>query len=86
MSEWKAKLDALVADVEAQNWKAVRPQPQPKDAVERIGLKPLDYGGSERDEIRKRVQIFKAHQERFRREREEYAAAALSRARPITKC
>ncbi|WP_240543285.1 hypothetical protein [Bradyrhizobium canariense] len=44
-----------------------------------------DYGGSERDEIRKRVERFKAHQERFMREREEHAEALLRRIRPITK-
>jgi hypothetical protein len=34
---------------------------------------------SEREEIRQRVANFRAHQERFMREREDYAAAELKR-------
>jgi hypothetical protein len=44
-----------------------------------------DYGGSERDEIRKRVESFKAQQERFMREREEYANSLLRRIERVTK-
>lgn len=81
MSEWKSELDALVAEnmafVNSLEVKAERPRPQPREAVERVGLKPLDYGGNERDEIRKRVESFKKHQERFTREREEFAASML---------
>jgi hypothetical protein len=35
------------------------------------------YGGSERDEIRKRVENFRKQKERFSREREEYASSIL---------
>ncbi|WP_377827450.1 hypothetical protein ACFKHW_21235 [Bradyrhizobium lupini] len=79
--DWKAQFDALVtetkAHTEALNWEARRPRAQPREAVERIGLNPLDYGGSERDEIRKRVENFRKHQEQFSREREEYASSIL---------
>ena len=36
-------------------------------------------GDTERDEIRQRLSNFKAHQERFAREREEFAASLLKR-------
>ncbi len=89
MGHWKAELDALVAETTAFassiQEELARPAPQPKQSVERIGLKPLDYGGSERDEILKRVQNFKTHQQRFIREREEFAASMLSKIRPLTK-
>lgn len=79
--DWKAQLNALVTETKAYteslNWEAGRPRAQPPEVVERIGLNPLDYGGSERDEIRKRVENFRKHQERFSREREEYAASIL---------
>jgi hypothetical protein len=45
--------------------------------VERVGLKPMDWGGPEREEISRRVANFKAHQQRFMREREDYAASVL---------
>lgn len=87
--DWKAQLDALVtetkAHTEALNWEAERPRAQPREAVERIGLNPLDYGGSERDEIRKRVENFRKHQDRFSREREEYAASILRTVNPVAK-
>lgn len=45
-----------------------RPRPERKKVVEPSDLSLPDYGGSERDEIRKRLEPFKAHQERFMRE------------------
>lgn len=42
-----------------------------------MGLDPLDWGGSEREEIKKRVADFRAHQERFMKEREEFAVSVL---------
>ncbi len=89
MSDWKGELDGLVAEVTAFtssiSEELARPRPQPKETVERIGLKPLDFGGDERDEILKRVQNFKAHQQRFIREREEYAASMLRKIKPLSK-
>jgi len=43
-------------------------------------LEPMKWGGSEREEIRKRVATFKANQQRFTREREDYAVSTLTRA------
>jgi hypothetical protein len=40
---------------------------------------PMKWGGSEREEIRQRVENFKAHQQRFIREREDYALSTLMR-------
>ncbi|MFK4485014.1 hypothetical protein [Bradyrhizobium sp. USDA 336] len=88
MHDWKSELDALVAETMAfaksLKVEIERPRPPPKEAVDRGSLSVADYGGSERDEIRKRVESFKAHQERFMREREEYADSLLRRIRPIT--
>ncbi len=89
MGHWKAELDALVAETRsftsAIHEELARPAPQPKESIERIGLKPLDYGGSERDEILKRVQNFRTHQQRFIQEREEFAASMLFKLKPLTK-
>lgn len=88
MHDWKSELDALVAETMAfaksLKVEIERPQPQPKGVDERDGLSVRDYGASERDEIMKRVESFKAHQERFMREREEYADSLLRRIRPVT--
>ncbi|MGY8639166.1 hypothetical protein RAD15_42570 [Bradyrhizobium sp. 14AA] len=88
MHDWKSELDALVAETMAfaksLKVEIERPRPQPKEVDERDGLSVPDYGASERDEIRKRVESFKAHQERFMCEREEYADSLLRRIRPIT--
>lgn len=86
MNDWKSELDVLVAETMAftNSLKVVvnAPQSLPEHAVERDGLSTL--GGSEREEIKKRVESFKAHQERFTREREQYANSLLGRLRPIT--
>ncbi|MDA9448265.1 hypothetical protein XI01_16335 [Bradyrhizobium sp. CCBAU 21360] len=89
MHDWKSELDALVAETmafaRAMKVEIEQPTSQRKEIVERGDLGMPDHGGSERDEIRKRVESFKAHQERFIREREEYADSLLRRIGPITK-
>ncbi len=87
MHDWKSELDALVAETTAFA-KSLKveiegPRSLPKEAIERSGLSAPDYGGSEREEIKKRVESFKAHQKRFMREREEFANSLLRRIRPI---
>lgn len=87
MNHWKSELDAFVAETMAfarSKMEIELPRPEPKEVVERGALSVPDYGGSERDEIRKRVKSFKAHQERFMRECEEYADSLLRRIKPIT--
>ncbi|UVO30492.1 hypothetical protein [Bradyrhizobium arachidis] len=89
MRDWKSELDALVAEAMAFAESQVEIEQAPASTEEsrpRDGLSVPDYGGSERDQIRKRVERFKAHQQRFMREREEYANSVLHRIRPITKC
>ncbi|WP_409192033.1 hypothetical protein [Bradyrhizobium sp. RDM4] len=61
------------------------PRPELKKDVAPHEVSLPKYGGSERDEIRKRVESFKAHQERFMRERQDRAESLLRRIRPITK-
>ena len=85
MSDWKADLDALVAETRALtrtlNDGVAQPRPQPRETVERIGLDPIGWGSADREEIRKRVESFRANQQRFIREREAYAASVLIRMR-----
>ena len=42
-------------------------------------LEPMKWDGSAREEIRQRVATFKAHQQRFTQEREDYALSTLLR-------
>ena len=42
-------------------------------------LEPMKWKGPERDEIKQRIANFKAHQQRFNREREDYATSTLKR-------
>lgn len=87
MHDWKSELDALVAETTAfaRSLKVEIELPQPKEVVEQGTPSVPDNGGGERDEIRKRVESFKAHQERFMREREEYADSLLRRIRPVAE-
>ncbi|KRQ12134.1 hypothetical protein [Bradyrhizobium manausense] len=89
MRDWKSELDALVAEAMAfAGSLKVEIELAPgstEKSPRRDGLSVPDYGGSEREQIRKRVERFKAHQERFMREREEYANSLLRRIRPVTK-
>jgi hypothetical protein len=79
MTNWQADLDALVKETMALT-KSVRVEPPiPRAVVEPNRMQTLNLNNSERDEIRKRVANFKAHQERFAREREDFAASQLKR-------
>jgi hypothetical protein len=81
MNNWKTDLDALVEETMAFT-RGVRVQlPMPRAVVEPNRLPAVNLNNSERDEIRQRVANFKAHQERFAREREDYAASLLERMR-----
>jgi hypothetical protein len=53
--------------------------PVPRTVVGPHQLPPVNLNNSERDEIRQCVANFKAHQERFAREREDFAASQLKR-------
>jgi hypothetical protein len=49
------------------------------ETAEQPRLEPMKWGGSEREEIRKRIATFKAHQQRFTQEREDCALSTLMR-------
>jgi hypothetical protein len=81
MTNWKADLDALVEETMAFT-KSVRVEPPMLRAVvEPNRMPPANLNNSERDQIRQRVANFKAHQDRFAREREDFAASLLKRMR-----
>jgi hypothetical protein len=79
MTNWQADLDALVQETMALT-KSMRVEP-PSTVVEPNRMLALYLKNSERDQIRQRVANFKAHQARFAREREDYAASLLERMR-----
>jgi len=70
MTGWKADLDALVQESMALA-KSIRVEPpMPRTIVEPSRMPPpVNLNKSERDEIQQRVSNFRAHQERFARER-----------------
>jgi hypothetical protein len=87
MAGWKADLDALIQEAKALARSRTEPAapralveaPVPSAIIEPSRLPPVSPPKSERDEIKQRVSNFKAHQERFAREREEFAATLLKR-------
>jgi hypothetical protein len=58
---------------------AIAEPAKPPAIVEPSRMPPVSLPKSERDEIQQRVSNFGAHQERFAREREEFAASLLKR-------
>jgi hypothetical protein len=87
MAGWKSDLDALIQEaralvksrVEPAAPRAVIERPVPHNFIEPPRLPPVSLSKSESDEIRERVSNFKAHQERFAREREQFAAPLLKK-------
>jgi len=79
MLDWKANLDTFVEETMAFA-KSVRVEPAtPRTIVEPNRIPSVNWMESEREEIGHRVANFKAHQQRFIREREEYAASEFKR-------
>ena len=84
MSDWKAELDALVSETMdfARNLRSQLPvsigRPE-STRPEPMRLEPMNWGGSEREEIQRRVASFKAHQQHHTRQREDYAASEWKR-------
>ena len=75
MLDWKANLDTLVEETMTFA-KSLRAEPTiPRTIVEPNRM----WAASEREEIGYRIANFKAHQQRFKREREDYAASELKR-------
>ena len=95
MSDWKAELEAMLAQTDALARKvsaeAVSQRPSPavsapvtRERAEPSRLRPVDWRVSERDEIHKRVESFRAHQRRFAREREQFASSVIAQMRRPT--
>ena len=79
MLDWKVNLDTLIEETMAFA-KSVRVEPMmPRTVVAPNRGPPVNWTGSEREEIARRVANFKAHQQRFMREREDYAASEFKR-------
>jgi hypothetical protein len=95
--DYRKELEALMAETAALAaatpvtipQKPLLPGPQaPIDLVISIlnepsgpAPRPYNYGPPEREQISKHVENFKAHQERFRREREDYYSKMMTRVR-----
>jgi len=56
------------------------------DYYHHLLLDPVDWGGSEREEIKKHVAAFKAHQVCFMNEHEEFAVSVLRSMRQRSPC
>jgi hypothetical protein len=79
MADWKTELNALVEETTAFA-KSLRVEPpMARTIVAPNRIPPVKGIESEREEIRQRVANFKAHQQRFMREREDYVASEWKR-------
>jgi hypothetical protein len=78
MLDWKANLETFIEQTTAFT-NSVRIGSMPRTVVEPNHLPPVNWTGSEREEISRRVASFRAHQERFMRDREDYAASEFKR-------
>jgi hypothetical protein len=76
MTDWKSHMDMLVEETIALTKSiSVQSPPPPPTSVEPAPMPSVNL----RDELRVRVSNFKAHQERFAREREDYAVSQIKR-------
>jgi hypothetical protein len=79
MVNWQADLNSLIEETMAFA-KSVRVEPaMPRTVVEPNRMPSVNWMDSEREEIRRRVANFKAHQQGLTREREDYAASEWNR-------
>ena len=81
MINWQAELDALMQETMRLTKSAGVEPVIPRAVIEPNRMSPGTLNNSERDQIRQRVANFKAHQERFAREREDFAASLLKEMR-----
>ena len=79
MTNWKADLDALIDETMAFAKRIHVAPPMPRTIVEPNRMPSVNWMSSEREEIGQRVANFKAHQQRFIRERENYASSQWKR-------
>jgi hypothetical protein len=80
-TNWQAELDALVQETMRLTKSAGIEPLIPRTVIEPNRMPPVNLNNSERDQIQQRVANFKAHQERFAREREDFAASLLQKMR-----
>ena len=79
MTNWKADLDALIDETMAFA-KCIHVAPSmPRTIVVPNRMPSVNWMSSEREEIGQRVANFKAHQQRFLREREDFVASEWKR-------
>jgi hypothetical protein len=79
MLDWKTDLNKLTEDTKTFA-KSVRVESMVERAVVELNRAPsVNWAGSEREEIGRHVANFKVHQQRFKREREDYAASEFKR-------
>jgi hypothetical protein len=81
MINWQAELDALMQEAVGLTKSAGVEPIIPRAVVEPHRISPVNLNSSERVQIRQRIANFKAHQERFAREREDFAASLLQKMR-----
>jgi hypothetical protein len=79
MINWKADLDSLVNETMAFVQSVRVEPPLPRTIVEPNRMPSVNWMSSEREEIGQRVANFKAHQQRFFREREDFVASEWKR-------
>jgi len=79
MTNWKSDLDALIDETMAFAKRIHVAPPMPHTIVEPNRMPPISWNKSEREEIGERVANFKAHQQRFLREREDFVASEWKR-------
>jgi hypothetical protein len=79
MTDWKADLDALIDETMMLVKHTHVGPPPPRTIVEPNRMSSVNWMSSEREEIGQRVANFKAHQQRFMREREDFVASEWKR-------
>ena len=79
MADWKADLDALIDETMAFAKRAHPETHMPRTIIKPSRMSSVNWLSSEREEIAQRVANFKAHQQRFMSEREDYATSIWKR-------
>jgi hypothetical protein len=79
MTNWKSDFDALIDETMAFAKRIHVAPPMPSTIVEPNRMPPVNWTVSAREEIGQRVANFKAHQQRFLREREDFVASEWKR-------
>ena len=79
MLDWKTDLNKLVEETKTFANSVRVESMAPRTIVEPNRVPPVNLAGSEREEISRHIANFKAHQQRFKREREDYAASEFKR-------